>query len=131
MLRSVREHFIAFWHFHNLDRRTQGSSTHASEVFHHHDEAMAALNELRRLRVLAYRSPVRGIALIPFLVQLSDGHISREAFFVYKDSRAEIDTFAFSEDVFTDDPLDQWGRPVPESWKIPGAIPRLDEEETA
>lgn len=119
LLGTLRECFIAAWHHHRLIRRDPTATASHDLTAVHRREGIAALEELQRLGVIPYQSPLRGIALFPFQVEAKrqDGSTeSRTAFWVYKDSRDEIDSFVFAEDVF-DKELLGVERAVPEEWK--------------
>lgn len=119
LLGSLRECFIAAWHHHLLVRRELDSLYCREAVLRHRQEGVTVLGELDRLSILPYQSPLRGIALFEFEVkveQLEGSMERRTAYWVYKDSREAIDTFAFAADLFGQELL-AVERPVPEAWK--------------
>lgn len=120
LLATVRETGIACRHlyFHSL-RAADVESIHAEWV-KNRDEGMAALDELDRLGVGLFESLLRGIAPFRFGVEVAVDAVYSEdliAYFVYKDSRDRIETFAFAPDVYDQDGLFGAERPIPDAPK--------------
>jgi hypothetical protein len=119
LLGGLRASFISAWHYYRLVRRNPTDSDIYGLVVAHRRDGAAALEEFQRLGVLPYSSPLRGIALFPFEVEVQRHDRpseSRAAFWVFKDSRDSIDSFVYAEDVF-DKELLGVERAVPEEWK--------------
>jgi hypothetical protein len=119
LLGCLRTHYISAWHHHRMARRDPADASHRQAVQRHRQEGIAVLEELDRLGILAYQSPLRGIALFPFEVKFEqlDGSMERRtAYWVLKDSREAIDAFAFAADFYGQELLTV-ERPVPEAWK--------------
>lgn len=127
VLRDLREGFIAIWHLYRLAGGDVTHPDYRDRIRLLGDEARTILAELDRLGVIPYQSPLRGIALYPFIVHEGKGS-RREAYFVFKDSRDEIDTYILSDDLCERNDLYADERPVPAGWKEPGAVPRLGQE---
>ena len=123
----LRETFIKVWHLHRLDRYDLHG--HNTEMEALGDEGTEATKELHRLGIFNYQNPLRGIALFPFVVNYSDGrggdNMPRPAWFVYKDSRDQIDHFIFADLLTTYKDLYGWEMRVPEEWKKLTATPVL------
>ena len=113
LLATLRETFIAAWHFHRLGR--------GREVDFHRGRGVAALGELDRLGVLAYQNPLRGIALFPFVVEGRGGR--RQAYLVYKDTRDGIDAHVLGDELCGSNDLYDSERPVPDAWKAGRGVP--------
>jgi hypothetical protein len=128
VLRDLREGFVAIWHLYKAAGGDVQHPDFRQRIRRLGDEARLIFRELDRLGVIPYQSPSRGIALFPFLVHKGKGS-SREAYYVYKDSRDEIGTYIFADDLCERNDLYADERPVPENWKNPGAIPGLEREE--
>jgi hypothetical protein len=119
LLGSLRAAFVAALHSYRLAARDPDNPVHREAVLRHRQEGIAVLEELDRLGVIPYQSPLRGIALFAFEVggeQLDGSTETRTAYLVYKDSREAIDSFVFAADLY-DQELLAVERPVPESWK--------------
>jgi hypothetical protein len=84
LLGSLREHFIAAWHYYRLDHLDPDEPAHKARLAFHRREGVAALEDLHELDVLPYESPLRGIALFPLLVH-DHGTPGQQAYLVYKD----------------------------------------------
>lgn len=131
LLGSLRENFIAAWHFFRLNGYDAKGRPYRREVEYHQREGRTALGELQALGVLPYQSPARGIALFPFEVGAEqDGGSTgrRAAYLVYKDSRDRIDSYILADILCTYGDLHGHEKAVPEWWKEPGASPRLERE---
>lgn len=129
LLIDLRQHYILCWHFFRLSRSGPDGLGCDFEMRLHRQEGAAAVDELKRLGVVAYESPVRGIALFPFHVRGGDGRTSRrrEAYYVYKDSRDGIDSFVFDDDLSSENDLFGCEKPVPEAWKSGQVVPAIAE----
>jgi hypothetical protein len=125
LLGSLREGFITIWHLFRLTGYQANNPDHREQMRWLREEAVADLEELQRLGILAYDSPSRGIALFPFIVD--ECETPREAFLVYKDSRDNIDSFIFNDEFCEHNDLFGFERAVPDGWKQPGAVPKLEE----
>lgn len=128
MLRDLREGFVAIWHLYKAAGYDLNEPDFRDRIRGLGDEARTIFRELDRLGVIPYQSPLRGIALFPFVVQENKGR-SREAYYVYKDIRDEIDSYIFADDLCERNDLYADERPVPTDWKQPGTVPRLEREE--
>jgi hypothetical protein len=122
LLRNLRENFVLMWHVYRLVKSDAANQTHRQMLQTCREEAHAAFDELNRLSVIAYESPLRGIALFPFLVP-HDCDTLRRAYFVYKDSRDTIDSFVFEDDLCESRNLYACEQQVPNDWKAPVVIP--------
>lgn len=91
------------------------------------DEGLTTFNQFASLGVVIYDQVYRGIALYPFTVFYDDGtgKTPREAFYVYKDTRAGIDNYVFRDVLEQYKDLASWEQPVPRAWMEPGAEPVL------
>lgn len=127
VLRDLREGFIEIWHLYRLAGGDVNHPDFRDRIRRLGDEARTIFKELDRLGVIPYQSPLRGITLFPFLVHEGEGR-KREAYFVYKDTRNEINSFIFADDLCERNDLYGDERPVPAGWKEPGAVPRLEQE---
>jgi hypothetical protein len=127
LLRDLRGGFIAIWHLYRLAGGDVNHSEYQDRIRRLGDEARTIFKELDRLGVIAYQSPLRGIALFPFIVRVGEGS-SREAYFVFKDTRDEIDSYIYADDLCERNDLNADEKPVPEEWKKPGVIPMLERE---
>jgi hypothetical protein len=132
LLAGLREHYVATWHFQRLATRDPDEPSHRRAVLRHRREGCDILEELKRLGVMPYQSPLRGIALFPFAVsdQRAGQVAERQALWVYRDSREQIDHYILYDDLSTCCELEGYEKLVPEEWKRAGAIPTLDEETT-
>ena len=124
ILGSLRESYIAAWHEFRLSRQEPDCLGHREERRRHCEEGVVDLEELARLGVFAYDTPLRGIALFPVVIH--EGGSPRDAYFVYKDSRNEIESFVFNDDLCEHYDLLGWERPVPAAWKA--GVPVLNLE---
>lgn len=128
VLRDLREGFVSIWHLYKLARCDVNHPDYREQIRLLGDEARTILAEFDRLGVIPYESPRRGIALFPFLLQDDQGGTPREAYFVFRDTRSEIDTYILADDLFEHNDLDGYERPLPEAWKEQGAVPALGPE---
>jgi hypothetical protein len=87
--------------------------------------------ELDKIGITVYDKTYRGIALYPFTVfyENSKGRTTREAFYVYRDSRNTIDTYAFKDDLESSQDVSMCEKPVPMSWQIAKSEPVIDAHE--
>lgn len=127
LLRDLRENFVLVWHIYHLAGGDVEHPDYRERIRRLGDEARTTLAELDRLGVIPYQSPLRGIALFPFVVHEGKGR-RREAYFIYKDTRDEIDTYIIADDLCEQNDLYGDERPLPSGWKEPGAVPRLEQE---
>jgi hypothetical protein len=127
VLRDLREGFIEIWHLYRLAGGDVNHPEFRDRIRRLGQEARAILDEFDRLGVIPYQSPLRGIALYPCVVQDDRGG-TQEAFFVYKDTRGEIDSYILQDDLGENGDLYADEKPVPEAWKGPGVIPNLKRE---
>lgn len=127
VLRDLREHYIRVWHLYRLAGNTVDHPDYGDLIRFHSGEGRTALAELKSLGIVPYQSPLRGIALFPFIIREGKG-VRREMYFVYKDSRDSIDTFIFEDDLGEHNDLYGFERAVPDEWKEPETIPRLERE---
>lgn len=118
LLATVRASYIACRHLYLKSLRSADPEGIHAEWLRRRDEGVAALEELHRLGVIIYQGPLRGIALFPFGVEVEadDGATTGMiAFFVYKDSRDRIDSFAFAPDLHDQGGLLGAERPIPDA----------------
>jgi hypothetical protein len=127
VLRDLRENFVAIWHVYRLAGGDVNHPEFRDRIRRLGQEARAVLGEFDRLGVIPYQSPLRGIALYPFLVHEGRGG-THEAFFVFKDTRDEIDSYILQDDLGENGDLYADEKPIPAGWKVSGAIPRLEQE---
>ena len=128
VLRDLREGFVAIWHLYKLAGCDVNHPAYGEQIRLLGDEARAILEEFDRLGVIPYQSPLRGIALFPFLVQDDQGGTPREAYFVFRDSRFEADAYILADALCEHNDLHGYERPLPAAWKEPGAVPILERE---
>jgi hypothetical protein len=128
LLRHLREGFITIWHLFKVAGYDAANPAYREQMRFLRDEGLAALEELDHLGVIAYQSPLRGIALFPFLVRYGKGGVSREAYFVFKDTRDGIDSFIFADELCEHNDLYGCEMLVPEAWKELDAIPVVEKE---
>lgn len=128
VLRDLREGFIEIWHLYRLAGGDVNHPDYRDGIRRLGEEARAIFKELDRLGVIPYQSPLRGIALYPCIVHEAEGR-RREAYFIYKDTREEIDSYIFADDLCNRNDLYADEKPVPADRKEPGAVPRLEQEE--
>lgn len=128
ILGNLRERFVTIWHLYRVAGYDVANPDYREQARILGGEAKADLQELGRLGIVAFDSPLRGIALFPFLLQDSHGGTSQKAFFVYMDSRDRIDTYIQDDALCTHCDLPGYERPVPEAWKEPGAVLKLSQE---
>lgn len=120
LLATLRQTYIAAWHLYGMSRRAADPESIHAEWEKQRDEGVAVLEELDRLGVIPFQSPLRGIAVFRFNVEVEvDAESTADliAFFVYKDTRDRIETFAFSHDIYDQDGLFGAERPIPEALK--------------
>jgi hypothetical protein len=120
LLGGLREHFVAFRHFYRLSGFDPDSPRHRAKIVFHREEGMAVLEELGRLCVAIFASPLRGVALFRFEaeVQLDEfATAERIACWVYRDTREGIDSIAFAEDLYDTNDLLGSERPIPAGWE--------------
>ena len=125
ILGEIRTAYITVWHLFKM----QGYNNHGpyeEEMSKIGERGRELLEDMKKLSVLVYSSPMRGIVLFPCVVNCTDdcGATPRPAYLVYKDSRETIDSFIFHDEFITYEDLYGWEHPVPEYWKKVGA--RLD-----
>jgi hypothetical protein len=116
LLATLRESYITCRHLYRKSLRADDAGGIHAEWLKRRDEGVAALEELDRLGIILYQNPLRGIVLFPFGVEVEgdDGATAgMVAFFVYKDSRDEIDAFAFAPDLHDQGGLLGAERPIP------------------
>lgn len=128
-LGQLRENFILVWHLYKKNKYKTEGGEYGDEIAKSADAGRGLIAEFNRIGVIAYQSPLRGIALFPFLVHAGKDR-RRESYFVYKDSREEIETFIFKDDLCTHNDLYGYERLIPAAWKETGAIPTLTEGNT-
>jgi hypothetical protein len=120
LLATLREGYIACWfHYRRSLVAADAEGIHA-EWLKHRDEGAAILNELDLLGIIPYQSPLRGIGLFRFNVEVevdADASDDLIGFFVYKDTRDQIETFAFCQDIYDHDGLFGAERPIPDALK--------------
>jgi hypothetical protein len=129
VLQHLREGFIEIWHLYRIGGNNVNNPKFRDRIRHLADDGREAIAELDRLGVIAYQSPLRGIALFPFLVHEGKGR-RRKAYYVFKDTRDSIDSFIFADDLCARNDLYVDERPIPAGWKVAGAIPTLIEGTT-
>lgn len=120
LLATVRETGIACRHLYFKSLRAGDGEGTQGEWMKYRDEGMAALDELDLLGVGLYQSPLRGIALFRFGVEVMVDAVYSEdliAYFVYRATRDQIETFAFAPDVYDHDGLLGAERPIPDVLK--------------
>ncbi len=120
LLAALRTTYIRAWHLYRKSRRAAHPESVHAEWEKQRDEGVAVLEELDRLGVIPFQSPLRGIAAFRFNVEVEEEAESTAdliAFFVYKDSRDHIETFAFSHDIYDQDGLFGAERPIPDVLK--------------
>lgn len=126
VLRILREQFIAFCHLYRrfgYDTRNPDCQKRLQMLC---KKGVADLEELKRLGILVYEAPFRGIALFPFVVQ--DDGTPRQAFFVFKDTCEGIEAFILNDEICEQNDLFGYERPIPETWKRVEAVPTLRKE---
>src|SRR4051794_35850793 len=99
LLASLREHFIACWHYVRLNGHDPSCREYHPRWLYHRQEAEAALNDLFDLGMCVFDNPLRGIALFRFEVEVElDEHSTVEwfAFWLYRDTRDEIESFVLA-----------------------------------
>jgi hypothetical protein len=122
ILGYLRRGFIRIWHLYRASGYDAANPIYSEEIHFLREEGIKALDELKHLGILAYERPSRGIALFPLLVD--DCGTLHQAFFVFKDSRQEIDSFFFNDALSMHNDLFRCELPIPEQWKL-GAVPML------
>lgn len=126
ILGKLREEFITIWHLYRVAGYDATNPDYRDQLRFLGEEGRVALAELDRLGVIAYQSPLRGIALFPFAVAGPGG--VQEAYFVYKDSRDQIDSYIFRDVLCEHDDLLGWEKPVPDAWKTNMTVLDLEEQ---
>lgn len=127
VLRDLRECFIAIWHLYKAAGYDLNHPAYRERFRLLGEAGKAALEELDHLGVIPYQSPLRGIALYPFAFHDDQGG-TQEAFLVFKDTRNVIDSYILQDDLGENGDLYADEKPVPQKWKMPGAIPTLEQE---
>lgn len=120
LLATLRETYIACWHLYRKSLLATDPVSVCAEWQERRDEGVAVLEELDRLGVIIFQSPLRGIAVFRFNVEVevdADSTADLIAFFIYKDTRDQIETFAFSHDIHDHDGLFGAERPIPDALK--------------
>jgi hypothetical protein len=123
ILGYLRRGFIRVWHLYRVAGYDAANPIYSEEMQFLREEGIKALDELKRLGILPYERPTRGIALFPLLVD--DGGTPHQAFFVFKDSREEIDSFFFNDALSMHYDLFRCELPIPNEWRKSGAVPML------
>jgi hypothetical protein len=127
VLNDLREGFIAIWHLYKAAGYDLNHPAYRERFRLLGEAGKAALEELDRLGVIPYQSPLRGIALYPFAFQDDQGG-TQEAFFIYKDTRDGIDSYILQDDLGENGDLYGDEEPIPDAWKEAGAVPRPEQE---
>lgn len=128
ILRDLRECYVTIWHLYKAAGYNLNEPDYREQFRLLGEGGKAALEELDHLGVIPYQSPLRGIALYPFVVQDDQGG-TEEAFFVFKDTRDGIDSYILQDDLGEYGDLYGDEKLVPASWKEPGVVPHLEREE--
>jgi hypothetical protein len=121
LLASLREHYIACWHYIRLNGHDPDCHEFHPRCQYHREEAEAALNELFGLGVGLFESPIHGIALFPFMVEVQLDEVATEervAYLVYRDTREQIESFVFAIDRHNNNGLVSIERSIPDKLKI-------------
>ncbi len=129
ILGSVRQQFITIWHLYRVAGYRLDHPEYCDQIRFLAVEGKEAMNELARMEVIPYESPLRGIALFSFFVREGKDRM-RGAYYVYKDTRDSIETYIFKHDLCSRNDLYHDERLVPAAWKEAGAILRLIEGTT-
>ncbi len=120
LLATLRETYIACGHLSLQSRRNPDADGILEEWWRHRDGGVAVLEELDRLGIGVFQSPLRGIALYRLNVEVEvDDETTADmiGYFVYKDSRDQIETFVFCPDLYDCDGLFGAERPIPDALK--------------
>ncbi len=121
LLASLREHYIACWHYVRLSGHDPSCQEYHPRWLYHRQEAEAALNDLFDLSVCVFDNPMRGIVLFRFAVEVElDQSSTAEwiAFWLYRDTRDQIASFVFAADLHDAHDLLLIERPIPETLKV-------------
>lgn len=121
LLSSLREHYIACWHFIRLNGHDPNCREYHPRWLYHRQEGEAALNDLFDLSVCLFDNPLRGIAIFRFAVEVEldeNSTAARIAFWLYRDTRNEIESFLFASDLYDTNDLLCIERPIPETLKL-------------
>lgn len=121
LLASLREHYIACWHYIRLNGHDPTCREHHPRWLYHRQEGEAALNEIFDLGVCVFDNPLRGIALFRFEVEVEIDESSTAewiGFWLYRDTRDQIDSFVFAFDLHDTTDLLLIERPIPDSLKV-------------
>lgn len=127
-LQDLRITYISTWHLYRLNKYQPEGGKYGDEIKKVGDEGRRLLSEFDRIGVIAYQSPLRGIALFPFIAYFRDGNgtTPREAYYVYKDTRESISSYIFADNLCAFNDLYGWERPIPAKWEGKDAIPELE-----
>jgi hypothetical protein len=118
LLATLRESYIAY---HMLSRQARRHRTRRVRAVlgWHRDQGEAALAELRRLYIcLPHNDPLRGVVLFPATVVNDEtewGNVYSLGYFVYRDTRDAILTFALPSDLEDCGGVNGAERPVPDA----------------
>jgi hypothetical protein len=131
LLADLRGHCIAAWHFRRLAGLDADNQSHGQDMLRHRHEGCEILVELDRLGIVPFDNPLRGIALFPYTeaVRVAGQVLERNAFWIYRDSRDDIDSYILYDDLVYHHDLEGNERRVPEEWKRPAAAPTAITEE--
>jgi len=124
LLEELRTSYILVWHLFKKNKYNVEEGKYHQQVVDLRARGAEILGELKKLHILPYWSPLRGIALFQFVIQYEDGQggaLPRDAYFVYKDSRETIDSYIFDDEFTAYCDLYAWETPVPEPWKTRGS----------
>jgi hypothetical protein len=130
LLATLRHTYIHAWHLYGKSHRAADPDSVLAEWVKSRDEGVAVLEELDRLGIIPYQSPLRGIALFRFSVEVEVDDVATDdliAFFVYKDNRDQIETFAFAPDIYDHDGLFGAERPIPDALKAGATFLKREE----
>ena len=120
LLATLRDTYIAAWHLYRKSLRAADAESVHAEWLKHRDEGVAILEELDRLGVIPFQSPLRGIALFRFNVEVEvndEETADLIGYFVYRDTRDRIETFAFAPEIYDNDGLFGAERAIPNALK--------------
>jgi hypothetical protein len=123
-LAKLREQYVLMMHLHCKEKKALTAEEQDDlriRVEKAMNAAIAALNEVLNLGIVVYDKAWRGIALFPFQVRHQEQQsVVRDALFVFKDSRATIDSFVLAERLAETNDLFGEERPIPDEWKKEG-----------
>lgn len=116
---ELRESIIRLKHLFRAADYNRELLEHDQEVIRIQAIGRKTFSEFDHFGIIAYDQSYRGIALYPFVVSYDDGigKTSRDALYIYKDTRDSIDSYIFKDELEACNDLMGYEKPVPLAWR--------------